>query len=1222
MPAGQGRRLDRPRRTGPASLRSRLRPQLEGLETRTLLTISVGDTTVTEIAGGTNALFVVSLSAPLTQQVTVDYFTADGTGVAGIDYTSTTGTVKFAPGQTAQVVMVPILDDKLFRPSTNFTLNLINPIGDTIAPGGGVGTATVIDNNLPPQVSIANFSQKETTSGIVNATATISLSTASGLPVVVSYSTADLTAHAGVDYTAMSGTVTLTPGETSQNISIPIIGSSIPKGNLTFAVNISSATNATVAVNQAIGTIIDANNPVGLSVSNASATQNSSTSTTENFTVSLASPSAQVVTVQYATADGTAKAGTNYLATSGTLTFQPGVTSQNVPVTVLPAVGPGPTTQFTLGLTNPVNSMITAATGTGTIVDNVPGPTLSINSVQVVGNPTTGVNAVFTISLSSPTTLPVTVNYATSNVTAQAGADYTATTGTATLGGASQTTTATVTVPVLPQSPLNGNTIFAVTLSAPSNATISAGQGLGTILNDNPAPFLVINNVSAPEAAQGSTSTATFNVTLSSVSPVDVTVNYATSNGTALAGTNYTAASGILKFPAGTTVQTIPVTISGSNLPGPDTNFNVTLSGATNATIAVPQGTGTILDQNPPPTVSVSNPSVTAPSASSVNEAFTVSLSGPSALPITVHYATSDITALAGVDYEPVSGTLTFAPGQTSQTINVVVPSQTVYKPTLTYLLTLSNPGNATLGTSQGTGTILSPVAQPSVSINDVNVTQPEIGTNLARFTVSLSAPSGAPVTVNYSTADGSATAASGAYTPTNGTLTFNPGQTQQTITVPVPATSLFETGNTFFVNLTDPTGASLGQAQGTATINSTIGAPLLSVSNVVVPPGATSATFVVTLSTASGTITQVNYQTADQTAVAGVEYVATSGTLAFAPGQTQETVTVPILNTTAHGVVTFALELSAAINASIVKAEGIATLGLFNPFAVTSTADAGAGSLRQAILQADAGTGPSTITFDFPGTGPFVIDVLSPLPTLTRPITIDGTSQPGYNGAPLVVLEGGAAGASVSGLTVAGGDSTIKGLAIDDFTYAGIFLKNLGGNVVQNNYLGIAPDGQQIAGNRYYGILLDNSPSNLIGGSRSQGNVISGNGLGGVYVGFAGSAGNKVAGNLIGTNAAGTASVPNNLNGVYVDNAPNNLIGPNNVISGNDGNGVQVRGLGSTRDRIFQNFIGINAAGTAVLPNGGVAIVRSLTGHPGTVVKGNHLKPFHVAHRRGAHVK
>jgi hypothetical protein len=1196
---------------------ARVFPGFDRLEDRVLLSISVADTRVTEIKGATNALFVVSLSAPSAQPISVDYVTKDGSAIAGVDYTTTQGTVMFKPGETAKVVTVPILDDALFETDQTFALDLLNPIGDFIA--RSEATATIADDNdLPPQVSIDDFSQTETTSGTINATTTIHLNSASGLPVTVAYSTADVTAIAGIDYVATSGTVTFNPGETAKTITIPIIGSNVSKGTRIFTVTIGSVTNATIQRGQAIGTINDVNPPVGLFIDNTTAFQGPTGPSTALFNVHLAAPSAQVVTVQYATADKTAIAGVEYVAASGTLTFNPGQTSKSISVTVLPSTVPSANKTFLVNLSSATNSTISAGQAIGTIVNTVPGPNLSINNVQVIEGDTVTVNAVFNVTLSSPSNVPVTVNYATANLTALAGTDYTAVNGTLTF--APGQTVQTISVPILPSASPKSTVLFTVNLSGAVSALISNAQGIGTILDDDNPPFIVIDDVSVPDGPPGASVNAVFHVTLSSTSPIPVMVSYATANGTALAGQDYTATSGVLTFNPGESVKTISVPVLGDKIFEIDKQFTVNLSGPTNATIALGTGTGTILNDDPPPTLSVNNVTTAAPAAGAVNAVFTVSLSTASGVPTTVHYATADMTAMAGVDYTATSGTLTFQPGETSKPVSVPILGQTVNKPTLTFALNLSSPANAVFGVSQGIGTITNQVALPVASIADAAATKPSFGTTLANFKVQLSAPSGQPVMVSYSTADGSARAGTD-YVAQSGTLTFAPGETSKTISVAVLGNPLFQNDKTFVVNLSAPVHATLGRSQATGTIHSTALPPALSIADTSVQEGnfaPTTAVFTVTLSAPSGAVTTVAYSTSDITAIAGVNYVATSGTLTFSPGQTTKTIGVTVLDDLrVLGDQTFAVTLSSPTNATIARAQAIGTIIENDSLVVTTTANDGPGSLRQAMRRANAAPVPETITFAIPGDGPFTIDVRSPLPTITNPFTIDATTQPGYSDAPLVEINGSGAGAGVNGLAIAAGNTTIKGLVIDQFTGSGIFIGGRGGDVVQANYIGTDPTGNAVRGNRIYGVLIDNTPNNLIGGfSKEDRNVISGNVLGGVYLGFAGASGNVIVGNYIGTNAAGSASVPNGLNGIFVDNAPNNLIGEvgaGNVISGNDGNGIQIFGIGSSRNRVVANLIGINAAKTAPLLNGGVGILLHNAGRPSNVIGGRTLAEHNI---------
>ena len=179
--------------------------------------------------------------------------------------------------------------------------------------------------------------------------------------------------------------------------------------------------------------------------------------------------------------------------------------------------------------------------------------------------------------------------------------------------------------------------------------------------------------------------------------------------------------------------------------------------------------------------------------------------------------------------------------------------------------------------------------------------------------------------------------------------------------------------------------------------------------------------------------------------------------------------------------------------------------------FTVMDTSDSGAGSLRQAILNSNATPGSNTIDFDI-GTGAETISLLSPLPSITVPVLIDGTSQPGYAGAPLIDLDGTSAGTSSDGLDLAAGSggSTIRALVINNFSGLnnfsgyGISIESAG-NTVQGCYLGTNAEGTAAGGTPMpYGVVVT-GPGNLIGGGTAgTGNVIAGNASDGIVIGGA----------------------------------------------------------------------------------------------------------------------
>ena len=296
---------------------------------------------------------------------------------------------------------------------------------------------------------------------------------------------------------------------------------------------------------------------------------------------------------------------------------------------------------------------------------------------------------------------------------------------------------------------------------------------------------------------------------------------------------------------------------------------------------------------------------------------------------------------------------------------------------------------------------------------------------------------------------------------------------------------------------------------------------------------------------------------------------------------------------------------------ASIVRPEALEPRQLLATFTVTNVSDSGAGSFRQAILDANGGSGINTIAFNIPGSGVHSIAPASPLPTVSNPAIIDATTQPGYAGTPLVELNGAnifAPGVvpptplgGVDGLLLGGGSSTVKGLTIDRFTGDGIHLTR-DGNTISANFIGTDPTGTQALGNGADGVAVF-SRNNVIGGPNAgDRNVISANSGRGIFLGASSTqpTGNVVERDLIGTDATGTLDLGNALAGIDVESSSNVIGGTlstsQNIIAFNGGAGVQVGSYrfvsNVTRDRIVGNSIfgnvglGIDLGGDGVTFN------------------------------------
>jgi Calx-beta domain/FG-GAP-like repeat len=241
-------------------------------------------------------------------------------------------------------------------------------------------------------------------------------------------------------------------------------------------------------------------------------------------------------------------------------------------------------------------------------------------------------------------------------------------------------------------------------------------NNVSILLNTTPLTRTVsINNVNVTEGNAGTTN-AVFAVTLSAASTQIVTVNFATGNGTATAGTDYVATSGTVTFSPGETTKTIVVAINGDTLNETDETFFVNLSNPVNATIANGQGLGTIINDDMLPSISINNVSVAEGNSGTTNATFTVTLSAASGQVVTVSYSTANGTAIAGSDYIATSGNLTFNPGESANTFTVLINGDTIVEPNVSFFVNLTSATNASIANGQAVGTVIDDDSPPIVS--------------------------------------------------------------------------------------------------------------------------------------------------------------------------------------------------------------------------------------------------------------------------------------------------------------------------------------------------------------------------------------------------------------------------------------------------------------------------------------------------------------------------
>lgn len=688
-------------------------------------------------------------------------------------------------------------------------------------------------NRDDPLLSIDDVTVTEGNSGTSTAVFTVSLSEASSQSVTVNYATVNGSAAAVSDYLATSGALTFAPGTLSQTISVLIVGDRVAESSEVenFFVALTNPSHAVLVNPTGTGTIHD-NEPRITLTNNVSVLEGNSGTTAANFMVSLSNAYDQTVTVSYQTSDGTATSGSDYVATSGSLSFAPGETTKQVSVSVLGDRVPElyydeyygylidePET-FALNLFNVSSNASTGAGGGGLIVDDE--PRITADSVMVTEGHSGTVAAVVTVSLSTAYDQGVTVDYTAEDGVALAGSDYVATSGT--LIFAPGQTSQSISVAVLGDRRGESDESLRLSLATASSPAFVTGGGQVTIVDDEPDVWFTPYYSAGVTEGNSGTTPLVFTV-VSTLYDQPVTISYTTLDvGSAVAGSDYVATSGSITFaPGDTAPQTFTVQVLGDSTYEYDEIFHVQLSSTSNASFTYSDLVELYIlnDDAYVPEITFSGGTEYEGNAGTRALTFYLSLSEAFGQTVSVDYSTASGTATAGSDYQVVSGTIVFAPGELFQTITVPVKGDRLSEDDETVFVHLSNPTNAIIGYGQefSVGTILDD--EPRIRISDVSKLEGRKGQSTSfTFTVILSAPYDQTVTVSYRTVDGTATTSNADYVAKTGKLTFKPGQTKKTITITVKGDSKKEADELFYVDLFNNSSHSLlAKSRGTGTI-------------------------------------------------------------------------------------------------------------------------------------------------------------------------------------------------------------------------------------------------------------------------------------------------------------------------------------------------------------------------------------------------------------------
>ena len=545
-------------------------------------TVSFSSSSSSGSESSTSVNIGVTLNQSSGSTITVDYAVSGGTATgSGTDYTLASGTLTFNPSDTSENIAVTVEDDSLDEDNETIQMTLSNPVNADLG-ATTAHTYTINDNDDAPTVTF-DISSSSGSESITPVNRTVSLSAQSGLTVTVDYSLGGSATGSGTYYTLASGTLTFTPGQTSKNLSIVVVNDTADEPSETIQITLTNPANSSLGAISTYTYTINDNDDAPTVAFTAGSAGNSEAATTVNLPVSLTVSSGYTVTVDYSATGGTATSGgTDYTLVSGTLTFPPGDTAENISITVINDAVDESDETIQVTLTDPSNAVLgTTDVFTYTVLDNDPTPSVTFSSSSSEGNETTsGVN--LTVSLSNPSSSTITVDYASTGGTATgSGTDYTLNSGTLTFSPGD--TSETISLTVINDDDDESHETIEVELSNSSNAEVGSPNIHTYTIIDNEDPQTITFSSNSSGGYENVQYPQNLLVTLSAVSALTVTVDYSVTGGSATGGgVDYTLNSGTMTFNPGAQTKKVVPTIVDDSLYEDSETIEVTLSNPSN----------------------------------------------------------------------------------------------------------------------------------------------------------------------------------------------------------------------------------------------------------------------------------------------------------------------------------------------------------------------------------------------------------------------------------------------------------------------------------------------------------------------------------------------------------------------------------------------------------------------------------------------------------------
>ena len=937
------------------------------------LLLSINNVEITEgNQANKKMVFIINTNSLAISDINFNYSIEDGSATASEDYIDASGVGFIPQGSDTTSIEVEIVGDLLAEANETFSVILTNNEGAKIELDRAIG---LIRNDDIAYLSIADGSTQEGTTGTRPLYFTLATDILSSIPIEVDYRTQGGTATVVEDFIYKEGTAIILAGERTATIDIEINGDTKYEEDETFNIVLSNPQGGSINTHSSTGTIINDDLPE-LQITNKSIKEGDNGVKNLEFEITTSSIVFNDVSIDYHTEDGTAIAGEDYVNTTGTATISAGQDRTTINVGIVGDTKIELDETFDVVLNNPQGVKVVKDRATGTI-ENDDYINLTIGDVsESEGNSGTK-SFTFTVMANAPAISDISFSYRTEDGTAIGGEDYEATTSTATISAGQDRVSIDIVV--------NGDTdieldeTFDVVLSNPQGAIIQKDRATGTIEEDD-SFYLSITDATTIEGNNGLTDLV-FQVTSNLIAIEDITVNYRTEAGTAIGG-DYEATTGTATITVNQNSTTVTIRIKGDTDVERDEEFNVVLENAQGAKIRDATAIGEIINDD---LVYLSIADATAEEGNIGDTnllEFKIISNTTSDTDITVRYGTANGTA-TGEDYEATTGVATISRGDTTSAVSIVIKGDTKSEADEIFTITLSNPqgAGATIDSNKETATgTIEDDDIVKLSIENETIQEGNTGRKTLTFTVTSSAISDLPISFDYNTQDGSATAGEDYEAVVLGTTgTISAGGRTTTIDIGIIGDTKSEADETFTITLSNPQGAIIDSNKRTVigTIEDDDIAEL-SIADATATEGdngTKNITFQVTSSTTATANITVDYITNQGTATAGEDYTDKSGEVTILRGNTIATIDIEINgDTKSEADETFTITLSnpQGAGATIDKTNARATGKIINDdLAKLSIADATTteGDSNSKVLQfivTSSATADTDITFSY----------------------------------------------------------------------------------------------------------------------------------------------------------------------------------------------------------------------------------------------------------------